>query len=124
QREETPAMAKPCNVALIGQKFMGRVHSNAYLKAPKFFLDLPRTPVMHTIAGRNEQELAEFAERWGWQNHTTRLKDIANSDEIDLVDIGTPNNMHYEQALMMLEAGKSVACEKPLALNLDQARKM
>jgi predicted dehydrogenase len=116
-------MPAPCNVALIGQKFMGRVHSNAYLKAPRFF-DLPRTPVMHTVAGRNEKELAQFAARWGWQNYTTSLKEIARSDEIDLVDIGTPNNMHYEQAIMMLEAGKSVACEKPLALNLKQAAEM
>ena len=56
-----------CNIALIGTKFMGRAHSNAYLKVNKFF-DLPCKPVMHTIAGRNQEELKMFADRWGWQH--------------------------------------------------------
>ena len=61
-------MAKPSvNVCLIGHKFMGRTHSNAYLKVNKFF-DLPVAPVMHTIVGRNQAELSEFKETWGWRN--------------------------------------------------------
>src|SRR5688572_10939710 len=117
-------MADICNVALIGQKFMGRAHSNAYIKAPKFFHNLARTPVMHTIAGRNREELAEFAGSWGWKHFTTNLKDVTGNKEIEFVDIGTPNNVHREHALMMLDAGKSVACEKPLAGTLDDARDM
>src|SRR5205085_2727687 len=47
-------MATPSiNVCLIGHKFMGRTHSNAYLKVYKFFTDLPVEPAMHTICGRN-----------------------------------------------------------------------
>ncbi|MCH7990603.1 MAG: gfo/Idh/MocA family oxidoreductase, partial [Planctomycetes bacterium] len=64
---------KTCHVALMGTKFMGRAHSNAYLKAAKFF-DLPVTPVMHTIAARNDEETRAFAERWGWQNASTDWK--------------------------------------------------
>lgn len=117
-------MSRECNVALIGQKFMGRAHSNAYVKAPRFFKNLALTPVMHTIAGRNVEELAEFAHTWGWKNYTTSLKDVAKNPEIGLVDIGTPNNVHREHSIMMLEAGKSVACEKPMAQNLKEAREM
>ncbi len=117
-------MAKPCNVALVGQKFMGRAHSNAYLKVEKFFPAVARSPVMHTIAGRNAAELEEFAQRWGWQHHSTDLKEVAANAEIELVDIVTPNNMHHDHAIMMLEAGKHVACEKPLARTLDEAREM
>ena len=62
-------MPKPINIALIGSKFMGRVHSNAYLKASRFF-DLPRTPVMHTVAARNVENLVAFSRRWGWRNFT------------------------------------------------------
>ena len=80
-----------CNVALIGTKFMGRAHSNAYLKVNKFF-DLPCKPVMHTIAGRNREELEMFAERWGWQHCTTDWHSAVNSEAIDLVDVVTPNN--------------------------------
>jgi len=64
---------KTINVCLVGQKFMGRTHSNAFLKVGKFF-DVPMLPVMHTIAGRNKAELEEFKDRWGWQHATTDWK--------------------------------------------------
>jgi len=110
-------------VGLIGSKFMGRTHSNAYLKVSKFFEGIP-TPVMDMVAARQPDDLAAFAERWGWQRTTTDWKNICQSDEIDLVDIVTPNHLHRDQAIMALEAGKHVACEKPLANTLEAAREM
>ncbi len=112
-----------CNIALIGTKFMGRAHSNAYLKVGKFF-DLPTQPVMHTVCARNEAELKDFASTWGWQNPTTNWQEAISNPEIDLVDIVTPNNVHVEHSIAALEAGKHVACEKPLANTLDGARQM
>lgn len=118
------ATGKPSvNVCLVGQKFMGRTHSNAYLKVNKFF-DIPVEPVMHTIAGRDKPELEAFAKKWGWKNASTDWKTALTNPEIDLVDIGVPNDMHKEMAIAALEAGKHVACEKPLAHNLDDARAM
>jgi predicted dehydrogenase len=116
-------MSEACNVALLGQKFMGRAHSNAYLKAPRFF-NLPRIPVMHTIAGLDLIALAPFAARWGWKNYTTTWKEAVKNPDIDLVDVSTPNYMHAEQAVAALAAGKHVACEKPLAHTLRDARAM
>jgi predicted dehydrogenase len=116
-------MSDICNVALLGQKFMGRVHSNAYLKASRFF-NLPRSPAMHTIVGRDLIAVAPFADRWGWANYSTTWKDVVKNSEIDLVDVSTPNYMHAEQALASLSAGKHVACEKPLAHTLKDARAM
>ncbi len=112
-----------CNIALMGSKFMGRAHSNAYLKVAKFF-DLPVTPVMHTVAARNEAELRAFAARWGWQACTTDWRAAVANPEIDLVDVVTPNNAHAELAIAALEAGRNVACEKPLADTLANARQM
>src|SRR5215204_1359791 len=111
------------NVCLVGQKFMGRTHSNAFLKVGKFF-DVPVKPVMHTIAGRNRAELEEFKDRWGWQNASVDWKQAVTNPEIGLVDIGTPNHLHAEMSIAALEAGKHVACEKPLAGTLADARQM
>ena len=108
------------NVALLGTKFMGRAHSNAWLNVGKFF-DVDPLPNMHTVVGRHADELASFAERWGWQHHSTDWLRAVTSDEVQLVDIGTPNNVHAEQAIAALEAGKHVACEKPLAGTLADA---
>ena len=69
-------MSDTCNIALIGQKFMGRVHSNAYLKAERFF-NVPIRPVMHTIVGLDLISLAPFADRWGWKNYSTAWKDAS-----------------------------------------------
>ena len=116
-------MPELLRIGLIGSKFMGRTHSNAYARAPQFF-DLPILPEMRTIAARDAQATAAFARRWGWQQSTDRWQDLVEDPEIDLVDVGTPNHVHHEQALAALEAGKHVACEKPLANTLSAAREM
>jgi predicted dehydrogenase len=111
------------NVALLGSKFMGRAHSNAWLKCGRFFPGGP-VPVMHTVVARNADELQTFAEQWGWQHASTDWRAVVTAPEIDLVDIGTPNDVHAEQAIAALEAGKHVACEKPLAGTLADAEAM
>lgn len=116
-------MATACNIALIGQKFMGRAHSNAYLKVSRFF-NVPIHPVMHTIAGLDLISLAPFASRWGWRKYSTNWKDVVKDPAINLVDVSTPNNMHAEQAILAISNGKHVACEKPLASTLKDARAM
>src|SRR5512143_2783453 len=117
-------MARTVNVALIGQGFMGRTHSNAYLKVSKFFTDLPVNPAMHTVVGLKTEDTCSFANRWGWKNCTTDWKSTIRNEEIGLVDIVTPNYVHMEPALVALEAGKPVATEKPLAGTLADAKEM
>ncbi len=117
------AKKKTINVALVGTKFMGRAHSNAYMKVAKFF-DLPVEPVMHTVVARHPNETKAFARRWGWQNASTDYDAVLKDPEIDLVDIGVPNNVHRELAVAALKAGKHVACEKPLANTLANAKVM
>jgi len=116
-------MAKPVHVGLIGSKFMGRAHSNALSQVAHFF-ELPIVPLKHVVAGRNAAELAAFARKWGWAMHTTRWEDLAEDEAVGLVDVSTPNDVHAEQSIAMLEAGKHVACEKPLAGTLADARTM
>src|SRR5213595_2434522 len=109
------------NICLIGDKFMGRAHSNAFMKVDKFF-NPPMRPVMHTVVGRNQDELDAFKNRWGWKNSETNWEKAIKNPEINLVDVTSPNNAHAEMAIAALEAGKNVACEKPLAGSLDDAR--
>ncbi len=120
---KVPRMPKVLGVALLGSKFMGRAHSNAWLKVGRFF-DLPRSPAMRVVAARDAADLAPFAARWGWERWTTDWREAARAEDVDLVDIGTPNHVHCDQALAALAAGKHVACEKPLAGTLDHAREM
>ena len=116
-------MTNDINVAMIGSKFMGRAHSNAWASVGHFF-DVDPRPLMHLVCARNGDELAEFAARWGWATTTTDWREAVTSDDVDLVDVATPNNVHAEQAIAALEAGKHVACEKPLAGTLADAEAM
>jgi len=116
-------VAPPLAVALIGSKFMGRAHSNAWSQVGRFF-DLPRAVAMRAVAARDGRALRAFAERWGWQRATDDWRELAADPELELVDVATPNDAHADQAIAMLEAGKHVACEKPLAATLDDARAM
>lgn len=113
------------NVALIGQGFMGRSHSNAWGQVNKFFKP-PIKPVMHTSFGQKgvDPDPEGFAANWGWQNVATDWEAVVKSPEIGLVDIVTPNYMHAPVAKAAIAAGKHVACEKPIAGTLADAREM
>ncbi|MBN1394116.1 MAG: Gfo/Idh/MocA family oxidoreductase [Pirellulales bacterium] len=111
------------NVALIGQGFMGRSHSNAWGQVAKFFKP-PLTPVMHAVFGQAEENPQAFADNWGWQNASTDWQQLVRSPEIGLVDIVTPNYMHAPVAKAAIAAGKPVSCEKPIAGSLADAREM
>jgi predicted dehydrogenase len=114
-------MPGACNIAMIGQRLSARAHCNAYLKAGRFF-NLPLQPMMHTVVGGDLISLAPFADRWGWRKYSTAWKEVLKDGLINLVDITSPNHLHAEQALAAMSAGKHVACEKPLADSLKNAR--
>ena len=116
-------MTESINVALVGSKFMGRAHSNAWLSVGKFF-EVDPLPAMHTVVGRNEAELSAFASQWGWSKARTDWRAAITDADVGLVDIATPNNLHADQAIAALEAGKHVVCEKPLAGTLADAEAM
>src|SRR5687768_182319 len=113
-------MSQPLNIAMIGTGFMGRAHSHAWASVNHFFCPARRAR-MRTVLGRDVARVREFAERWGWADFTKEIKCVLEDDAIELVDIVTPNHLHAEQAIAALEAGKHVACEKPLAGTLDDA---
>jgi len=110
-------------VALLGQRFMGKAHSNAWSQVARFF-ELGLVPELHTVCARDGKELELFRRRWGWHNASTRWQTAVCDPEIDLVDVALPNDLHAGPSIAALEAGKHVACEKPLARTLEEARTM
>ena len=59
-------MGREMNVAIIGTKFMGKAHSNAWKNTPHFF-DMGIRPVLKVACGQDAGSLKEFADNWGWQ---------------------------------------------------------
>ncbi|HOC71935.1 MAG TPA: Gfo/Idh/MocA family oxidoreductase [Candidatus Hydrogenedentes bacterium] len=114
---------KKLNIGLIGYGFMGRAHSNAYLKVSRFF-DLEYQPVLKAVCARSADKVKAFADNWGWESVETDWRKLVERDDIDAIDIGSPNNTHRDIVLAAAKAGKMILCEKPLAMNAAEGLEM
>jgi len=111
------------NVAILGHRFMGRAHSNAWRQVTRFF-DPPFEPIMKVACGRDLGPLKDFADRWGWEETESDWRRVIERDDIDIIDIALPTFLHAEVAIAAAKAGKHIFCEKPFALNLSEAQAM
>jgi len=114
---------KQLSIGMIGYKFMGKAHSNAYRSLPMFFPQAPRLG-MSVICGRNEETVEQAASQLGWAESVTDWRTLIDRADIDIIDINAPSNAHKEIALSAARAGKHIFCEKPLALTLADSREM
>lgn len=114
---------KKARIGMVGYKFMGKAHSHAYRDLP-FFFDTDVEPVLQTLVGRDQNAVRLAAEKLGWLSYETDWRRLLERDDIDVIDIGTPNDSHAEIAIAAAKAGKHVLCEKPLAMNALQAKEM
>jgi predicted dehydrogenase len=103
---------------------MGKAHSLAYATMPMFFWPAPALPRRRLLAELDPAVARDAAVRLGFEQSTADWHAVIESEEIDLVDISTPNDTHAEIAVAAAQAGKHIICEKPLARTLDEARAM
>lgn len=114
---------KTVNVAMIGHRFMGKAHSNAWRQVGRFF-ETPFEPVLKVVCGRDAREVERAARQLGWEESSTSWQETVARPDIDVVDICTPGDSHAEIALAAAGAGKHVLCEKPLANSVADAERM
>lgn len=110
-------------VGMVGYKFMGKAHSNAYRALPMFFPDSIK-PEMKAICGRDPVGLEQARAQFGWESSETDWKKLIAREDIDLIDINAPSDAHKAIAIEAAAAGKHLFCEKPLALTLQDSREM
>jgi predicted dehydrogenase len=115
---------KVLRIGLIGTGFMGRTHSNGYKRVGDFFPELEYQPVLKAVCARSEDKVKAFAAQWGYESVETDWKKLIARDDIDAVDICTPNDMHAEIAIAAAAAGKMILCEKPLSRTLEEGQRM
>lgn len=116
------AGVRDIRIGQIGHKFIGKAHAYAYSNVG-FFFDLPVRPVRQTLCGIGD-DLDATAKRWGFSASTQDWHDLVNDPEIDVIDICAPSSIHREIAIEAARQGKHIFCEKPLAMNLEDAREM
>lgn len=111
-------------VGLLGYNFMAKAHTNAYKTIPYIFWPEAIRPRLRAIAGRTEANVAEAAQRYGYEGYYTSWEELVADDEIQLFDNSSSHHMHVEPSIAALKAGKHVICEKPLALSAEDAYRM
>lgn len=116
-------MQKTLRIAMLGHGFMGRAHSNAFHQVSRFFA-LPYRLQLKVVCGRNRPALEAMAAQWGWETVDTDWRSVVSRSDIDIVDIATPNALHAAPCIAAAQAGKIVLCEKPLAMNVEEAQRM
>lgn len=94
--------------------------TEAFLKAASDHKEFKLTAVY----SRTEEKGREFADRYGVQTVYTEVEELAKSEEIDAVYIASPNSFHSSQAITLMNHGKHVLCEKPLASNVREVKEM
>ena len=93
---------KKLGIAMIGCGFMGKTHSNAWKKL-NFFFDPGAKAEMLVACARSESAGQNAVTKWGWQTSATDYKEVLKRDDVDIVDIGTPNNTHAEMWRFSME---------------------
>jgi len=114
---------KPLRIGMIGYGFMGRTHSNAYSQVNHFFKN-EYQPVLQAVCARDKEKVQAFADNWGYASVETDWKQLLKRDDIDVIDICTPNNLHKEIAIAAAQAGKMILCEKPISMNVAEGEEM
>jgi predicted dehydrogenase len=110
-------------IALIGAGFMGKAHSLAYAMAPVAF-ELPARLRPQVVVDVSDELASAAARNFGFEEAATSWQEVVQRDDIDIVDIVTPNDSHEAIAVAAADRGKHVLCEKPLALDAQAAERM
>jgi predicted dehydrogenase len=115
---------KPLGIAMIGYGGIGRVHAMAYRDIP-FTYGLPAHLInIIGVATTRAETAKKAADEIGCSIFTADYRELLQHSDIDLIDCCTPNHMHEEIILAAAKAGKHIYCEKPLAMNVEQAQRM
>ncbi len=108
-------------IGLLGFGSMGRTHTWAVQNLPFFYKELPFRAVTAGVCTTTEEKSRSVADTFGFSRATANEDDLIYDPDIDIIDICTPNNLHFETLKKAITAGKHVLCEKPLCISPAEA---
>ena len=108
-------------VAVVGFGWMGRVHTQAYLRLRHHYPDLPVAPRLVSVADDVAGRAQEAVEQFGFARTARDWREVAADPDVAAVSVTAPNFLHREIAAGLAQAGKHVWVEKPVGLTSADA---
>lgn len=115
---------KEIRIGLVGSGWMGKAHASALADAQMLFGPDYGVAVFEIVADSNEEAAKAAQKKIGFKRCSTNWEDVVADPNVDLVDIATPNALHYVVAKAALDHGKHVYCEKPLSISAEESREL
>jgi predicted dehydrogenase len=109
------------NAAIIGYGFMGRTHTYGYKTIPLFYKNLPYRINLAAVCSGHYENAVKAADELGFKKAVSDVEEIFEDPSINIVNICTPNNLHYDQIKSAIKYGKHIYCDKPLTVTVREA---
>ncbi len=116
------SQCKRLRIGLVGFGSMGRTHAYAVHNLPYYYHPLPFSAEIVGVCTTSPEKAQEYAGQFSLGRAYRDAEEMIADESIDIIDICTPNELHFDTVIAALRAGKYVLCEKPLCVTLDQSR--
>ncbi len=124
KNDERDQNKKYFSIGLVGYGGIGKLHTVNWRNLHLYYSDLPVNLKLRGAAARTQNSADQAVQDGGFSYGTTDFQELIKDPDINLIDICTPNDLHYSVFKAAIKAGKHIYCEKPLALNIKQAEEM
>ncbi len=111
-------------IGLLGFGSMGRTHTWAVQNLKFYYKDLPFDAKIAGVYTRTPEKSQGAKETFGFDFAAGSEDELIYNDDIDIIDICTPNISHFDTLMKAIDAGKHVYCEKPLCVTDKQAKQV
>src|SRR4051794_342294 len=111
-------------VGLVGFGWMGKVHTYAYRSIPFYYDPAPIQTRLVGVCVRRGETIRSGVEQGGYEFGTTDYRELLRREDIGIINVCTPNDLHAQQVVAAIEAGKHVYCDKPLGVNAAECQRI
>ncbi|MFO7946367.1 MAG: Gfo/Idh/MocA family oxidoreductase, partial [Armatimonadota bacterium] len=111
-------------VGIIGFGFIGKVHNYGYKNIPLYYDPAPVQTRMVGVATSRMETARRAVEQGGFEYGTDDWTELIEDEDIDIINICSPNSLHGDQLVAAMEAKKHIYCDKPLVVGEEDARRV
>lgn len=111
-------------VGIIGWGFMGQTHTHALRSIPLFYPNIGWKPELRSVCSRRLDKAREAADMLGFAHYTDDYRELLARDDVQVVSVCTPNELHEEMVIAAVRAGKHVYIDKPLTTDYASAMRI